>query len=330
MQNLLEVENLHTCFFLPQGAVRAVSGVDLIVKEKEIIGIVGESGCGKSTFGLSLLGLIRRPGRITRGGILFCGEDLLRKTDKEMESIRGDRVSMIFQDPTTYLNPAMRVGKQISESLLLHTNTNRKAALDQAVEILKSMGIPLPSERAKNYPHQLSGGMCQRVMISMALCCEPELLIADEPTTALDVTIQAQILELIKGIRESRGTAIILITHDLGIVARMCDFVGIMYAGKIVEYADVYTVYDSPRHPYTIGLIHSVPKISVEQESRDSNDRSKKKRFQTISGLPPNLLNLPDNQCSFLPRCTKALEECARKEPPVKYLNSKHWIRCFL
>lgn len=331
MEPLLEVSNLHTYFFLKQGIIKAVSGVDIVVKREKIIGIVGESGSGKSTLGFSLIRLIRNPGRIVNGEIKFLGEDLLKKREKEMETIRGNKISMIFQDPVTYLNPSSKVGYQISESILLHKKANRKEALAQAIEMLKSMGIPSPSERALNYPHQLSGGMCQRVLIAMALCCEPDLLIADEPTTALDVTIQAQILELIKKIRELHRTSIMLITHDLGIVARMCDFVAIMYGGKIVEYADVDTIFNNPKHPYTKGLINSIPKISFGQEGGEggSGIPLKEKRLQTIPGQPPDLSKLAEDQCSFLPRCAQATEACRLKEPTIRHIHSEHWIRCF-
>jgi peptide/nickel transport system ATP-binding protein len=325
METLLQVSGLHTYFFLRQGVVRAISGVDITIRRKEAIGIVGESGSGKSTLGYSLLRLIRNPGRIVKGQIRFLGEDLLSKSEKKMQEIRGNMISMIFQDPTTYLNPSCKVGWQISESLLLHKNARRKEALAQSVAMLKDMGIPSPSNRAMDFPHQLSGGMCQRVMIAMALCCEPDLLIADEPTTALDVTIQAQILELIRKIRELRGTSIMLITHDLGIVARMCDFVAIMYAGKIVEYGDVHTIFNSPKHPYTIGLIASIPKISFDQEE---NKLLRQRRLQTIPGHPPDLLKLAEDQCSFLPRCDRPTEECQSKEPGIMNINPQHWIRC--
>jgi oligopeptide/dipeptide ABC transporter ATP-binding protein len=332
MPPLLEVSNLHTYFFLKEGIVRAVSGVDLVMERERIVGIVGESGSGKSTLGFSLIRLIRNPGRIVRGEIRFLGEDLLKKTERDMEAIRGNKVSMIFQDPVTYLNPSCKVGYQISESILLHKKANRKEALAQSIAMLRDMGIPSSSERAMNYPHQLSGGMCQRVLIAMALCCEPDLLIADEPTTALDVTIQAQILQLIKKIRELHKTSIILITHDLGIVARMCDDVAIMYAGKIVEYADVHTIFGNPRHPYTIGLIHSIPKISFHSDEGviNSDISLKQQRLQTIPGQPPDLSKLVANQCSFFPRCSQAIKECQQNEPVVKNINSAHWIRCFL
>jgi oligopeptide/dipeptide ABC transporter ATP-binding protein len=245
--------------------------------------------------------------------------------------IRGNKISMIFQDPTTYLNPSSRIGYQITESILLHKNSRPKEALNQSVEMLQEMGIASPSERVMDYPHQLSGGMCQRVMIAMALCCEPDLLVADEPTTALDVTIQAQILELIRRIREIHGTSIILITHDLGIVARMCDYVGIMYAGKIVEYASARTIFHNPKHPYTIGLIQSIPKISFRQEDMigSSDDTPKRGRLETIPGQPPDLSRLVENQCSFLSRCSKSTKECDLKEPEIKEIDSEHWIRCF-
>jgi len=331
MPPLLEVSNLHTYFFLKEGMVKAVSGVDLFMERERIVGIVGESGSGKSTFGFSLMRLIRNPGRIVQGEIKFLGEDLLKKTEREMEVIRGNKISMIFQDPVTYLNPSCKVGYQISESILLHQKANRKEALSQSIAMLRDMGIPSPSERAMNYPHQLSGGMCQRVLIAMALCCEPDLLIADEPTTALDVTIQAQILELIKKIRALHRTSIVLITHDLGIVAKMCDDVAIMYAGKIVEYADVHTIFESPRHPYTVGLIHSIPKISFHPEGGviSSNLSLEQKRLQAIPGQPPDLSKLPANQCSFLPRCSQAVKECQLNEPVVKQIHPAHWIRCF-
>lgn len=328
METILAVTNLHTYFYLKGGMLKAVSGVDLDIQREQIIGIVGESGSGKSTLGLSLLRLIRHPGRIVEGTIDFLGQDLLRKTEKEMEGIRGNKISVIFQDPVTYLNPSCRVGYQVSETLRLHRGLGRKEGLARSIQMLREMGIATPSVRAMDYPHQLSGGMCQRAMIAMALSCEPELIIADEPTTALDVTIQAQILELIKRIRDSKGTSILLITHDLGIVARMCDFVGIMYAGKIVEYGDVDTVFHHARHPYTIGLIHSIPQVSFEGGM--AAPRLPGNRLQAIPGQPPDLGKLMENQCAYLPRCTQATEKCSREAPPVKEVGSNHSIRCVL
>jgi oligopeptide/dipeptide ABC transporter ATP-binding protein len=329
---LLKVSDLHTYFYLRQGVLKAVSGVDLALGRREILGIVGESACGKSTLGLSLLRLVRRPGRISRGKILFRGEDLLEKDERAMREVRGNQISMIFQDPVTFLNPSARVGDQIAEGILLHKGGgSRRGAFQEAVEMLKAMGIPSPSDRARAYPHQLSGGMCQRVMIAMALCCEPDLLIADEPTTALDVTVQAQILELIRQTRERRGASVILITHDLGIVARMCDSVGIMYAGRIVEYGPVRVVFKEPAHPYTRGLLNSIPRISKGRGAPlpPEPESPRRSRLRAIPGQPPDLLRIQGGECPFLARCPESVSDCAAADPVVKNLGPAHWFRCF-
>lgn len=264
---LLDVKNLSTEFYVKRGTVKAVNDVSFSVNKGEILAIVGESGSGKSVTSLSVMGLVRDPGKVTGGEILFNGKDLKNVSPKEMRSIRGDKISMIFQEPMTSLNPVQRIGDQICESILTHTDMNKKEALERAIEMLKVVGIPSPEQRVKDYPHQMSGGMRQRVMIAMGLCCNPELLIADEPTTALDVTIQAQILDLIKRLRDDIGMAVILITHDLGVVAETADRVVVMYCGRVVEQADVKDLFKDPKHPYTKGLIESIPRISSPASS---------------------------------------------------------------
>jgi oligopeptide/dipeptide ABC transporter ATP-binding protein len=319
---LLRVRGLRTSFTTRVGVVRAVTGVDLSVSRNEVLGLVGESGCGKSVTSLSILGLIGQPGRVEAGEVLFDGQDLLRLPDKELRRIRGDRISMIFQQPQSSLNPVMRVGGQIGEVLQLHRNMKANAARDRAVELMQMVGIPDAGRRIDSYPHQMSGGMAQRVMIAMALACEPELLIADEPTTALDVTIQAQILDLMRTLKEETGTAIILITHDLGVVAEMCDRVAVMYAGEIVEQTDVRTMFADPRHPYTQGLIGAVP---VPGEIRDE--------LATIPGSVPNLIDLPSG-CRFVPRCQARIEHgnvlAERSHPELLPITQGHEVRCWL
>lgn len=284
MAPLLEVRDLRTYFHTQDGIVKAVDGVSFYVNRGETLGIVGESGCGKSVTSLSIMRLIPTPpGKIAGGQILFDGEDLLQASEEEMRHIRGNRIAMIFQDPMTSLNPVLTIGRQITESLELHLKLTKKEARDRAIELLDMVGIPSASKRLDNYPHQFSGGMRQRVMIAMALSCNPELLIADEPTTALDVTIQAQILELINRLREELGTAVILITHDLGVVAGMTDRVTVMYAGKVVEEGPTSEIFANPRMPYTIGLLRSIPRL----------DEERGRRLTPIRGLPPNLIDLP-------------------------------------
>jgi oligopeptide/dipeptide ABC transporter ATP-binding protein len=322
---LLEVKGLRTAFHTRDGVVRAVTGVDFHVDRGEIMGLVGESGCGKSVTSLSILRLVAPPGRIEAGEVIFDGEDLLKLPLNEMRRLRGDRISMIFQQPTSSLNPVMDVGRQIGEVLEIHRKMKEGAARKRALELLRMVGIPDPERRLKAFPHELSGGMAQRVMIAMALALEPELLIADEPTTALDVTIQAQILDLMRGLQRETGTAIILITHDLGVVAEMCDRVAVMYAGEIVEQADVATLFREPKHPYTQGLIGSIPIMGVVRDE-----------LATIPGNVPNLINLPTG-CRFAPRCSArepfGVDELARTQhPELRELPgaAAHTVRCWI
>jgi oligopeptide/dipeptide ABC transporter ATP-binding protein len=319
-ERLLEVEGLVTSFRTGDGIVRAVSGVSFHVDRGEVLGLVGESGCGKSVTSLSILRLVARPGRIEQGVVRFEGVDLLGLSGDQMRRVRGERIAMIFQQPTSSLNPVWAAGRQIAEVLEVHRGMKRRAALARSLELLRMVGIPDPERRLKAYPHELSGGMAQRVMIAMALACEPQLLIADEPTTALDVTIQAQILDLMRRLREETGTAIILITHDLGIVAEMCDRVAVMYAGEIVEEADVHTLFARPSHPYTRGLIGSVPVPGVIRDS-----------LEVIPGNVPNLIDLPA-ACRFSPRCGTRLAEdvplCTEVHPRLWPLAEGHEVRC--
>ena len=294
---LLEIKGLRTSFHTRDGAVRAVDGIDFSVDRGEIMGLVGESGCGKSVTSLSIMRLVAPPGRIEAGEVLFDGQDLLKLSTDAMRKIRGERISMIFQQPTSSLNPVWDVGTQIAEVLRIHRGLKGKAAEARTLELLRMVGIPDPARRLKAYPHEMSGGMAQRIMIAMALACEPELLIADEPTTALDVTIQAQILDLMRNLRDETGTAIILITHDLGVVAEMCDRVAVMYAGEIVEQTDVVTLFREPLHPYTRGLIGSIPVVGDLREE-----------LAVIPGNVPNLIDLPAG-CRFAPRCLARIEE---------------------
>jgi oligopeptide/dipeptide ABC transporter ATP-binding protein len=319
---LLEVKGLRTSFYTRDGVVRAVDGIDFHVDRGEIMGLVGESGCGKSVTSLSLLRLIPPPGRIEAGQVVFDGQNLLELPNEQMRKIRGDRISMIFQQPTSSLNPVWDVGSQIAEVLELHRKMSGKAARARALDLLKMVGIPDPKRRLDSYPHEMSGGMAQRVMIAMALACEPELLIADEPTTALDVTIQAQILDLIRGLREQTGTAVILITHDLGVVAEMCDRVAVMYAGEIVEQAETIPLFRAPRHPYTRGLINSIPIVG---EIRDD--------LAVIPGNVPNLIDLPP-ACRFAPRCLARIEEnvadSTEVHPNLLAVGEGHDVRCWI
>ncbi|CAN5560741.1 ABC transporter ATP-binding protein [soil metagenome] len=319
---LLEVKGLRTSFYTRDGVVRAVDGIDFTVDRGEIMGLVGESGCGKSVTSLSILRLVAKPGRIEAGQIMFDGRDLLTLSDDEMRKIRGDRISMIFQQPTSSLNPVWDVGRQIEEVLRIHRGMKGKVARSRAAELLKMVGIPDPERRLSNFPHEMSGGMAQRVMIAMALACEPELLIADEPTTALDVTIQAQILDLMRNLRDETGTAIVLITHDLGVVAEMCDRVAVMYAGEIVEHTDVTSLYRQPLHPYTRGLIGSIPVVG---DIRDE--------LAVIPGNVPNLIDLPKG-CRFAPRCVTRIEEdvvmATEVHPELLPARDGHDVRCWL
>ncbi len=320
--NILEVKNLKTYFYTEGGAVKAVDDVDIVVRRGEVLGLVGESGCGKSVTSLSIMRLVSDPGRIVAGKIVFDDEDLLKLPEKRMVDIRGNRISMIFQQPQSSLNPVFRVGDQLSEAIELHQDVTKEEARQRGIELLRMVGIPEPESRAKAYPHELSGGMAQRVMIAMALACVPELLIADEPTTALDVTIQAQILDLMRNLKAKMDTAIILITHDLGVVAEMCDRVNVMYAGRIVEEAGVVELFKSPKHPYTAALIGSTPVLGEAE-----------KELTTIPGTVPNLIDLPEG-CKFAPRCQARidnnLERCTEEEPLLKEVAPNHWARCWL
>ena len=322
---LLDVRGLQTSFHTRDGVVRAVTGVDFHVDRGEILGLVGESGCGKTVSALSILGLVAAPGRIEAGQVLFDGTDLLTLPSAKMRALRGERISMIFQQPQSSLNPVYDVGRQISEVLEIHKGMKPKSARSRAGELLRMVGIPDPERRLASYPHALSGGMAQRVMIAMALACEPELLIADEPTTALDVTIQAQILDLMRALQADTGTAIVLITHDLGVVAEMCDRVAVMYAGEIVEEADTATLFGDPKHPYTRGLIGSVPTLGQVQDE-----------LVTIPGSVPNLIDLPP-ACRFAPRCVPrvamSVERCETEHPELGQSGAPgtaHTVRCWI
>lgn len=318
MPTLLEVKNLRTCFFTEDGVKYAVDGIDFSIDSGKTLCIVGESGCGKSITSLSILRLVPSPsGKIVEGSIKFNGEELLTKTETEMCEIRGNKISMVFQEPMTSLNPVYTIGFQLMEVYSQHQHLNKQDAYSKSVEMLTMVGISAPEQRMNQYPHQLSGGMRQRAMIAMALACNPLLLIADEPTTALDVTIQAQILELMKDLKEKLNTSILLITHDLGIVADMAEDVLVMYAGKVMEYSDVYSVFYNPLHPYTIGLINSIPRLDKPTD-----------RLHVINGMVPNLLNLPAG-CKFAPRCDKALPVCHEKEPLLTDIDG-HQVRCWL
>jgi peptide/nickel transport system ATP-binding protein len=320
--NILEIKNLKTQFFTESGIVRAVDGISLTVKRGEVLGIVGESGCGKSVTSLSIMRLLSPPGRIVEGEIIFDNENLVTVSEATMRNVRGNRISMIFQQPQSSLNPVFRIGDQLTEVLHIHQDISKDEAETRAIELLRMVGIPEPQARIKAYPHELSGGMAQRVMIAMALACVPEMLIADEPTTALDVTIQAQILDLMRNLRTKMDTAIILITHDLGVVAEMCDRVDVMYAGRIVEKAPVIELFNNPKHPYTAALIGSTPVLGQAEKELD-----------TIPGSVPNLIDLPAG-CKFAPRCQARiennLEKCTEEEPELKQVGAKHWTRCWL
>lgn len=317
---LLEVKNLKTYFYTDEGIARAVDGMDFLIYRGETLGMIGESGCGKSVSALSILRLIDSPpGRIVEGEILFEGEDLLKKSTSEIRKIRGNSISMIFQEPMTSLNPVYTIGNQIMESIIWHQNLNKEKAREKAIRILDLVGIPSPEKRIDEYPHQLSGGMRQRAMIAIALSCEPKLLIADEPTTALDVTIQAQILGLIKKIKEEIGMAVMMITHDLGVIAEVANDVVVAYSGKAVEYADVKTIFKHPKHPYTQALYDSIPRLTD----------TKKRRLEVISGIVPNPLDFPSG-CRFHPRCKFAKSFCKEEEPQLEEVNSSHKVRCFI
>jgi len=319
---MLDIQGLKTHFYTEDGVVKAVDGVDLYVKRGETLGIVGESGCGKSVTSLSVMRLISQPGKIVEGKIIFDGTNLLALPERDMTKIRGNRISMIFQQPTSCLNPVFKIGDQVAEVLNIHQDLGREAGWNRAIELFRMVGIPSPERRAHSYPHEISGGQAQRVMIAMALACAPELLIADEPTTALDVTIQAQILDLMRGLKDKTGTSIMLITHDLGVVAEMCERVVVMYAGAVVEEAEVRTLFSNPLHPYTQGLINSIPILGQIRE-----------RLDVIPGIVPNLLNPPPG-CRFEPRCRvcegTARDRCRAEFPPLREVEAGHWVRTWL
>ena len=315
---LLEVKNLSTEFKLKRGTVRAVDDISFTIDKGEILAIVGESGSGKSVTSLSIMGLLQKPGRIADGEIVFKSQDLNKLSQKELQKIRGNQISMIFQEPMTSLNPVWRIKDQIMESIMTHMKVSKKEALARTIEMLDTVGIPSPAERANDYPHQMSGGMRQRVMTAMALSCGPELLIADEPTTALDVTIQAQILELLYRMREKFQMAVLLITHDLGVVSEAADRVIVMYCGKIVEEADVKSLFAHPLHPYTVGLLQSIPQIDDESDEP----------LYMIKGMVPNPLRMPKG-CPFSDRCDRCLERCTQEMPELQEIDG-HKVRCFL
>ncbi len=321
MDQLLKIRNLHTIFYSEEGSAAAVDGVDLDLKEGETLGLVGESACGKTVTALSIMGLVPPPGKIVAGEIFFEGTDLLKLSESEMRRVRGNRISMIFQEPMTSLNPVFKIGEQIAEVYRVHRNMSHSEAAAAAVGMLDKVGIPSPQNRAGDYPHQMSGGMRQRVMIAMALACDPKLMLADEPSTALDVTIQAQILALMNDIKTRLGTGIILITHDLGVVAEMAERVAVMYTGMIAEEAPVESLFASPQHPYTIGLLKSIPRI-------DKAAAAQKKRLYVISGKVPDLRHLPKG-CTFQDRCPERQSVCV--QPPVlEKKSSGHLVRCWM
>lgn len=318
-EKLLEIKDERLSFFTPAGEVKALNGVSFSMEEGEVLGIVGESGSGKSVTAYSIMGLTAYPGKLVGGTVHFNGHEVEKMTEKEFRKIRGNEVSIIFQDPMTSLNPVYTIGNQIVEVILLHTNKTKKEAYERAKELLELVGINEPTKRLKQYPHELSGGMRQRVMIAIALACEPKLLIADEPTTALDVTIQAQILELMQELRKKLGMSIIMITHDLGVVASMCEKIAVMYAGHIVEYGTADEIFYNPSHEYTKGLIKSIPKLNTE----------KIERLVPIEGQPVDLLNPPAG-CPFAPRCSECMKICLNKMPPKTELSDTHYSYCWL
>jgi peptide/nickel transport system ATP-binding protein/oligopeptide transport system ATP-binding protein len=319
MEELLRVENLKTYFFTHEGTVKAVDGVSFTINKGETLGLVGESGCGKSVTALSIMRLIQSPpGKIVDGKIFLEGTNLLELTEKEMRKIRGCKISMIFQEPMTSLDPMFTIGSEITEVLKLHQSLTKDDARKKAIESLLTVKFPDPEKRIDDYPHELSGGMRQRVMIAMALSCNPALLIADEPTTALDVTIQAQILKLIDELRKKFGTSVLLITHDLGVIAKTCDNVALMYAGYMVEYTDVHTFFKEPLHPYAQALMKSIPRLDTDTE-----------RLKIIRGIVPNLLDLPEG-CPFHPRCEFCFEPCTKQLPGLIQVGKNHWVRCYL
>ncbi len=318
-ETLLQVKDLKTRFYTEEGVVNAVDGVSYDIQKGEILGLVGESGCGKTVSALSILRLIPNPpGKIVGGEIFFDGEDILKMDEEEVRHIRGNKIGMIFQEPMTSLNPVLTIGRQLTETLELHLKMDRQAATQRAIELLEMVGIPEAKQRIGDYPHQFSGGMRQRVMIAMALSCNPRLLLADEPTTALDVTIQAQILELLTRLTRELGTAVIIITHNLGVVARYADRVNVMYAGKVVEAASALELYHHPRHPYTLGLLKSVPRL----------DEIRKTKLEPIEGMPPDLIHMGPG-CPFRPRCRFAVERCTQENPPLVAVGDAHAAACW-
>lgn len=318
-ENILEIKELQTSFFTKELEVKAVDGVSFTIPKGKILGVVGESGSGKSITALSILRLIEDPGKIVGGEIRFKGENILNKSEAEMRNIRGNEISMIFQEPMTSLNPTFTVGQQIGEAYKIHQGLNKKQATEKSIEMLKLVGIPSPEKRVHQYPHELSGGMRQRVMIAMALACDPELLIADEPTTALDVTIQAQILDLMKDLQERLGMGILLITHDLGVVAETCDYVAVMYCGKVVEFTDTKTLFKSPKHPYTVGLMKSIP----------PHDHDIEGDLSVIEGSVPSPREMPKG-CRFAPRCPFATDMCRENLPDLMTDENGNQIRCWI
>ncbi|MEW4414954.1 ABC transporter ATP-binding protein [Clostridium sp. AN503] len=314
---VLDIQNLKSHFFTAKGEVPAVDGVSIQVPAGKIIGIVGESGCGKSMTAMSVMGLLRYPGKVVDGSITLNGRDITNLTPKERSKVRGNEISMIFQEPMTSLNPVYPVGKQVREAILLHQKVSKEEATKRVIDIFRAVGIPEPEKRYHSYPHQLSGGLRQRVMIGMAMVCRPKVMIADEPTTALDVTIEAQILRLMKRLCAEQGTSIILITHNMGVVAEICDYVYVMYAGKVMEQAETFELFEKTQHPYTQGLLKSIPKLDEKAD-----------RLYTIEGVVPNLLHLPAG-CNFCTRCGQATERCYAEKPSLYQTSEGHGVRCF-
>lgn len=316
-QNVLEIQELKSYFYTEKGVAKAVDGVNITIPKGKIIGLVGESGCGKSMTARSIMGLLKYPGKIADGSILFEGKDLAKLPERELRKICGNDISMIFQEPMTSLNPVLKVGRQVQETLLVHDRTiGKEEAKKRVIDMFEKVGIPEAGKRYDSYPHELSGGLRQRVMIAMAMICKPHLLIADEPTTALDVTIEAQILRLMKQLRDETGTSVLIITHNLGVVAEICDYVYVMYAGRIVEQAPTCELFDHTAHPYTKGLMASIPRIGNNPE-----------RLHTIPGVVPNLLHLPEG-CTFCTRCECAVEACRKEKPVLKKVGEEHWSAC--
>lgn len=316
-KKILQVKNLRTYFFTEDGVVKAVDGVDFEVYQGETLGLVGESGCGKSVTAFSIVRLLDYAGKVVEGQIIFKGADLLKKSENEMRKIRGKEIAMIFQEPMTSLNPVFTIGYQISESLKIHFKMSNREAKMRSIELLENVGIPIPKQRFDEYPHQLSGGMRQRAMIAMALACNPVLLIADEPTTSLDVTIQAQILNLMKNLLKQFNSSLIMITHDLGVIAEIADRIAVMYAGKIVEYADTRSIFFTPLHPYTFGLLTSIPRLDLDLE-----------KLESIPGMVPDPLYFPTG-CKFHPRCIFATKKCREEEPLLERMEDNHMVRCW-